>query len=112
MVGKAPALNYKGPSLGSQVEGLPSARHTEAVWGPHGVFGPAPIHAHDHGKSRIEDQNDSTMPERLVQVRLCIVALLLGYIESKISCQTLKLNPVQNLIHRPKIMFFLIFSRF
>ena len=25
------------------VDGLPSARHTEAVGGPHGVFGPAPI---------------------------------------------------------------------
>ena len=29
------------------VDGLPSARHTEAVWGAHGVFGPAPNYAHD-----------------------------------------------------------------
>ena len=26
------------------VDGLPSARHTEAVWGAHGVFGPAAIY--------------------------------------------------------------------
>ena len=67
-----------GSSLGNQVDGLPSARHTEALWGPHGVFGPAPIHAHDHVKLRIEDQNDSTVPESFVQVQVCIVALLLG----------------------------------
>ena len=78
MVDKDQALNYTGPSLGNQVDGLPSARHTEAVWGPHGVFGPAPIHAPDPLKLKIEDQSDSTVPERFVQVQVCIVALLLG----------------------------------
>ena len=53
MLGKAQALNYTGPSLGNQVDGLPSARHTEAVWGPHGVFGPAPIH--DKTQKNIEE---------------------------------------------------------
>ena len=33
-----------GPSDVNLVDGLPSARHTEAVGGPHGVFGPAPIY--------------------------------------------------------------------
>ena len=47
MVDKLQALNYTGPSLGNQVDGLLSARHTEAVWGPCGVFGPAPIGAKD-----------------------------------------------------------------
>ena len=36
MADKDQALNYTGPSLGNQVDGLPSARH--------GVFGPAAIH--------------------------------------------------------------------
>jgi hypothetical protein len=31
-------------SDGNLVDGLPSARHTEAIGGPHGVFGPAPIY--------------------------------------------------------------------
>ena len=35
-----------GPSGGNQVDGLPPARHTEAVWGVQGPFGPAPIGAH------------------------------------------------------------------
>ena len=78
MLGKAQALNYTGPSLGNQVDGLPSARHTEAVWGPHGVFGPAAIGTLDPRKLKIEDQNDSTVPESSVQVQVCIVALLLG----------------------------------
>ena len=52
--------------------------NTEAVWGPHAVFGLAPIGAHDHVKLRIEDKNDLTMPESSVQVQFLIVALLLG----------------------------------
>ena len=35
-----------GLSLGNQVDGLPGALHTEAVWGVQGAFGPAAIHAH------------------------------------------------------------------
>ena len=66
------------PSLGNQVDALPSARHTEAVLGPHGVFGPAPIHEHDPRKSNFEDKNYSTLPESSVQVQVCIVSLLLG----------------------------------
>ena len=107
MVGKAQALDYTGPSLGNQVDGLPSARHnreflslmsnTKAVWRPHGVSGPAPIHAPDPWQLKIEDQTDSTVPERFVQVQVCIVMLLLRYLESKISCQTLNLNGMQNL---------------
>ena len=36
------------------VDGLPSAWHTEAVWGAHGVFGPAPIYALDQKMYNIE----------------------------------------------------------
>ena len=36
------------------VDGLPSARHTEAVWGAHGVFGPAPICNFDQKMYEIE----------------------------------------------------------
>ena len=43
-------------SDGDLVDGLPSARHTEAVGGPHGVFGPAPICNLDPWKSRFEGQ--------------------------------------------------------
>ena len=32
-----------GLSLGNQVDSLPSAQHTEAVWGDQGAFRPAPI---------------------------------------------------------------------
>ena len=32
-----------GLSLGNQVDGLPGASHTEALWGGQGLFGPAPI---------------------------------------------------------------------
>ena len=32
-----------GLSLGTQVDGLPGAFHTEVLWAPHGVYGPAPI---------------------------------------------------------------------
>ena len=38
------------------VDGLPSARHTEAVWGAHGVFGPAPIGNFDK-KMYVIEQN-------------------------------------------------------
>ena len=55
MVDKDQALNYTGPSIGNQVDGLPSARHTRAVWGPHGVLGPAPIGEHDPRKFKTED---------------------------------------------------------
>ena len=41
-----------GLSLGNQVDGLPSARHTEAFWGGQAVFGPAAIHALDKHKDR------------------------------------------------------------
>ena len=36
-----------GLSFGNQVDGLPGALHTEALWGGQGVFGPAPIYALD-----------------------------------------------------------------
>ena len=36
------------------MDGLPSARHTEAVGGPHGVFGPAPIGNFDKQMYKIE----------------------------------------------------------
>ena len=36
------------------VDGLPSAWHTEAVWGAHGVFGPAPIYTLDQKMYKIE----------------------------------------------------------
>ena len=38
------AKTSTGLSLGNQVDGLPGALHTEALGGPHGVFGPAPIY--------------------------------------------------------------------
>ena len=70
MIGKAQSLKLYGSSLGNKVDGLPSDRHTEAVWGPHGVLGPAAIHAHDHVKLRVEEQNDSTVPENSGQVKV------------------------------------------
>ena len=37
---------FYGSSLVNKVDGLPSVRHTEAVWGVQGAFGPAAIRAH------------------------------------------------------------------
>ena len=36
---------FYGSTLGNQVDSLPSARPSKAVWKPHGVLGPAPIDA-------------------------------------------------------------------
>ena len=38
----------------NQVDGLPPVLNTEAVWGPHGVFGPAPIYKLDQEMYEIE----------------------------------------------------------
>ena len=50
MFNKASGMVYKSSDPDSTrlsdvnlVDGLPSARHTEGVGGPHGVFGPAAI---------------------------------------------------------------------
>ena len=54
------------------VDGLPSARHTEAVWGAHGVFGPATICTLDQKMYEIEQNCYMKMDERRVQVKVCI----------------------------------------
>ena len=47
--------DYTSLSDVNLVDGLPSARHnTEAVWGAHGVFGPAPICNLDQKMYKIE----------------------------------------------------------
>ena len=65
-----------GLSDGNQVDGLPAAQHTKAVWGPHGVFGPAPIDKSGPRKLKIEEQNDMTLPERRVGVSVCICTVV------------------------------------
>ena len=54
------------------VDGLPSARHTEAVGGPHGVFGPAPIGTFDQKMYEIEQNCYRKAKQRFVQVKVCI----------------------------------------
>ena len=73
-----------GLSDGKQVDGLQSARHTEAVWGPHGVFGPALIDKSDPQKLRIEEQNDMTLPERRAGVSVCICIVVLPEFQRKL----------------------------
>ena len=63
-------------SGGSLVEGLPPARlNTEAVEGPHGGLGPAPIDALDLRKLKNERKSVLTLPEGSVGVLDCIVSL-------------------------------------
>ena len=60
-----------GLSLGNQVDGLPGALHTEALWGGQGVFGPAPIHAlHKKEKEKVWNQRSD-------QVQECICVMLI-----------------------------------
>jgi hypothetical protein len=54
------------------VDGLPSARHTEAVWGPHGVFGPAAIGTFDQKMYKIEQKCHMKLDRSFVQVKVCI----------------------------------------
>ena len=55
------------------VDGLPSARHiTEAVWGAHGVFGPATIYTLDQKMYKIEQKCYGKLSRRRVQVEVCI----------------------------------------
>ena len=54
------------------VDGLPSARHTEAVWGAHGVFGPAPICNLHKKMYEIEQNCYRKLHVRFVQVKVCI----------------------------------------
>ena len=61
MFNKGSGMVYKSPDPDSTsisdvnlVDGLPSARHAEAVWGAHGVFGPAPICTLDQKMYKIE----------------------------------------------------------
>ena len=54
------------------VDGLPSARHTEAVGGPHGVFGPAPICALDQKMYKIERKCYRKAKQCSVKVQVCI----------------------------------------
>ena len=70
--------NSTSLSCGNQVDGSPPARRTEAVGGPHGGLGLAPIHTLDLRKLEIERNNDSTLPERFVGVLDCIFGLLLN----------------------------------
>ena len=65
-------------SDGNLVDGLPSVRHTEAVGGSHGVFGPAPICNIGPRKTRFEEKCYRKSSGRFVQVLVCIVMLLLG----------------------------------
>ena len=109
MFGKYQALKLYGSSGGNLVEGSPPARHTKAFRGPYGVFGPAAIGTLDLRKLKIEDQNESTVPERFVQVLVCTFTLLLTYLVSKNSSQTSKLNAIRNLMHRSEISFFWFF---
>ena len=54
------------------VDGLPSARHTEAVWGPHGVFGPAAIGTFDQKMYKIKQNCYRKAKQRFVFVKVCI----------------------------------------
>ena len=54
------------------VDGLPSARHTEGVWGAHGVFGPATIWGIEQKMYMIEQNWYSEAQQRFVQVKVCI----------------------------------------
>ena len=69
---------FYGSLLGNQVDGLPSARHTETVGRPHGGFGPAPIDATGPRKRKIRGQSDYVMPDRFNQVfnYICMVVFL------------------------------------
>ena len=46
--------------------------HTEAVWGAHGVFGPATIYTLDQKMYEIELIGYMKLDERRVQVKVCI----------------------------------------
>ena len=54
------------------VDGLPSARHTEAVWGAHGVFRPATIGNFTKKMYEIEQNGPMKLNQRFVQVKVCI----------------------------------------
>ena len=54
------------------VDGLPSARHTEAVWGAHGVFGPATICNLDKKMYEIQQNCYRKAKQRSVKVRVFI----------------------------------------
>ena len=54
------------------VDGLPSARHTEAVWGPHGVFGPAAIGTLHKKMYEFERKCHMKLDRSFVQVKVCI----------------------------------------
>ena len=51
-------MNSTSPSGGNLVDGLSPARHTGAVAGRQGMFGPAPIGTQDPLRFKFEDQND------------------------------------------------------
>ena len=60
------------------VDGLPSARHTEAVWGAHGVFGPAPIWGRGSRKYRFEEKCMRKLHVSSDKVFACIRMFLIG----------------------------------
>ena len=66
-----------GLSLGNQVDGLPGALHTGAVWGVQGAFRPAPIYELDPRKLKIDRNCNIKLNQRFAQVLICILRLLL-----------------------------------
>ena len=56
----------------NQVDGLPPVLNTEAVWGAHGVFGPAAIGNLDQKMYEIEQNGYRKLHQRFVQVKVCI----------------------------------------
>ena len=70
-----PILRVSGGNL---VDGLLRALHTEAVGGPHGEMGPAPIGKLDPRKLSFERKCCGKLNQRFVQVLDYIFMLLLS----------------------------------
>ena len=64
--------SFYGSPRGNQVDRLPSVRHTEAVWGAHGVFGPAPIYKLDQKMYEIKQKCYRKLYRSFVQFEVCI----------------------------------------
>ena len=56
----------------NQVDGLPPVLNTEAVGGPHGVFGPAAIGTFDQKMYMIEQKCHMKLDRSFVRVKVCI----------------------------------------
>ena len=76
------------------------------------MLGPAAIDAQDPRKMKIEDIIDATVPERFVQVRVCIVLLLMMQVSPENCCEKMKFSGGQTLVHRLENDDFLNFPRF